>query len=269
MTHIESGVRTIQELKILPLDGLWDATSQVSQDQKMQAALSYAGCRFYDEDSRFVAEKSITIVGIGGQVLAHAKETDEEVTDRINEIRDSSRELMATSAAFSYLNRGEKSQDELYKTVTGLGHFSIAHTVSVNVVIAGISQATELELNLQRDLVHISKVTNARTSVQSRPPIVVPDERLLPFAQSLDSVTTELTKAARKKNNPDELEMINGFFPVNKATLLMLSGDLSNFRKVVAIRDDKGKEKELRDVADVLKSQLRLLWPEIYKDKEK
>jgi thymidylate synthase ThyX len=64
------------------------------------------------------------------------------------------------------------------------------------------------------------------------------------------------------------MELVNGLFPVNKATILMLSGDLSNFRRLVSLKDDKGKEQELRSVALGLYQQLGLVWPEIIKDKE-
>lgn len=269
MTSVESGVRVINGVNVLPLDGLWETVSNVSNVNKMKAALKYAGCSFYDDEDQFVASKSISLVGISGQPLAHAAETDEKISDRLAQFTEGTREMMATSAAFSYLNSGEKSQEDLYKIVTHLGHFSIGHSVGVNIIVAGISEGAELELNLQRDLVHISKVTNTRTHVQTRPPIVVPDERYLTLARSIESSTAQLMESARDFSDPDELEVINGFSPVNKATLLMLSGDLSNFRKVAQMRNDRGKEKELRDIADIIKEQLSNLWPEIYNDKEK
>lgn len=268
MNSIESGVRTINDIEVLALDGLWEATMSVPREEKLKAALGYAGCAFYDEENRFVKSKSVTVAGIGGQPLAYAADSDAVIAERINRLTEGGREMMSTSAFFSYLNSGEKSQAELYDTVTNIGHLSIAHTVSVNIIVAGISEGAELELNLQRDLLHISKVTNARTNIQTRPPIVVTEQRLLPMARLIEQTTTDLTSAAREFNDPDELEMLNGFFPVNKATLLMLSGDLSNFRKVAKIRDDRGKEKELRDVADTLHTQLSRLWPEIYNEKE-
>jgi thymidylate synthase ThyX len=269
MSSVESGLRAINGVNVLPLDGLWEAVSTTPNEEKIKTALGYAGCTFYDEDNRFVESNSISIVGIGGQPLAHTAESDEVIANRINQLTGGTREMMASSASLSYLNNGEKSQPDLYDTVTGLGHFSIAHTVSANIMIAGISEGAELELNLQRDLLHISKVTNARTNIQTRPPIVVPDKRLLALARSIEESTASFTNAAREYNDPDELEILNGFFPINKATLLMLSGDLSNFRKVVQLRDDRGKEKELRDVADKINTQLSTLWPEIFNDKEK
>lgn len=269
MTSIESGVRVISGVKVLPLDGLWETVSGVQNESKMKAALKYAGATFYDDEEQFVASKSISLVGIGGQPLAHASESDETISDRLTQFTMGTREMMATSAAFSYLNSGEKSPAELYSTVTQLGHFSVAHSVGVNIIVAGITQGAELELNLQRDLLHISKVTNTRTNVQTRPPIVVPNERYLALARSIESSSAQLVESAREFGDPDELEALNGFSPVNKATALMLSGDLSNFRKVAQLRDDRGKERELRDIADIINEQLSILWPEIYNDKEK
>ncbi len=261
-------MRTLDGISVVPLDGLWEAVGKAKPEDKMRAALGYAGCRFYDEDRHFVAEPSVAFVGLGGAPAAHESDSGEQILDRIQKFVAGSRELMASSASFSYLNSGEKSQKALYDTVTNLGHFSIAHTVSVNLLVAGISEGAEMELSLQRDIVHISKVTNARTNIQTRPSIVVRDEKYLELAKAVQDATIAARLEHGTAANADEAEIVNSMFPVNKATLLMLSGDVSNLRKLTALRNDRGKEKELRDVADRLNNQLRLLWPEIYEIKE-
>lgn len=264
----ESGLRTLDGVRVIPLDGLWEAVGEAKPEDKMRAALGYAGCRFYDEDRQFVAEPSVAFVGLGGIPVAHEHDSDEQIQSRMQQFVAGSRELMAGSASFSYLNNGEKSQEKLYDTVTNLGHFSVAHTVSVNILVAGISEGAEMELSLQRDIVHISKVTNARTSVQARPSIVVRDEKYLELAKAVQGATSAARLEHGTVTTADDAEIVNSMFPVNKATMLMISSDLSDLRKLVALRNDRGKEKELRDLADRLNDQLRLLWPEIYEIKE-
>ena len=261
------GIRTIEGVNILPLDGLWHHLDSVPPESKISAALSYAGCDFHDEEMRLVTGHTVSLAGIGGVPVARETDSEEEIRDKLHDNVDGSRFLMGSSAAFSYLNRGEKSIDDLYTSVTKLGHFSIAHAVQVNLVLAGISEGAELELSLQRDLIHISKLTNARTVVQNRPPIVVPDGVDPTLIQSLYTHTSEVASSLRQTGDADSLEYANGLFPVNKATILMISGDLSNLRKVAALREDAGKEKELRAVATSIFELLNTIWPEIITNK--
>ncbi len=263
-----SGLRTIEGVNILPMDGLWNSLEGVAADKKISAALEYAGCEFYDDDRVFVASNIVAITGIGGLPVAHEADSNEVIKTRLHASIEGSRETMGTAAGFSYLNKSEKSIGELYDLVTSLGHFSIAHTVQLNIIIAGISEGAELELSLQRDLVHLSKLTNARTPVQNQPPMVVPSQEAADKVSALYRHISQVAGSIRTDTSGDTLEFANSMYPVNKATLLMLSGDLSNFRKLTQLRNDTGKERELREIANGLYEQLGLLWPEIIKDKE-
>lgn len=260
-----SGLRNINGINVLPLDGVWRYVGEVPADEKISSFLEYSGCGFHDSRRKFVAKHAIALAGIGGLPVAYEQDTDDEIRLRINDRLAESRLMMGSAAAFSYLNVGEKSIQQLYDAVTKLGHFSIAHAVQANFVIAGISEAAELELSLQRDIVHLSKLTNARTKVQNQPPIVVRDPKHLPVVQRLYEEVIRSTNELRTDGNGDTLELVNGLFPVNKATALMISGDLSGLRKLALLRDDNGKERELRDIADNLYGQLAILWPEIIK----
>jgi hypothetical protein len=263
-----SGLRELDGLTVLPLDGLWDSISAAPVEEKLSVGLEYSGCEFYDTEKKFLKNFTVSLAGLGGTPVAYETDSDNEITERIEGFVAGSRRLMGSAAAFSYLNSGEKPIDGLYNQVALLGHFSVAHTVQANFVIAGITEATEVELSLQRDIVHLSKLTNTRTRIQNSPPIAVRNPDDLPNAQRLHG---EISKLRAKYDNDvtaDTLEIINGFYPVNKATILMLSGDLSNLRKLTLLRDDKGKERELREVADGLREQLLNLWPELFKGKE-
>jgi hypothetical protein len=265
---MSSGIRNIDGVQVLPLDGLWQNLDGLPAEEKLVGALEYAGCNFLDEEQRFVAGHVISLAGFGGVPIAHQIDADSEIKEKLDELVTGTREMMGSSAAFSYLNVGERDINDLYDKVTSLGHISIAHTVYLNFVVAGISEGAELELNLQRDIVHISKVTNARTKVQNSPPLVVRDPenvaKMSDFYERVRALAAEL----RTDETGDTLELANSVFPINKATILMISGDLSNLRKFALIREDEGKERELRDVANGLYEQLRLLWPEIVTEKE-
>lgn len=260
-----SGLRTINGVSTVSLEGLWEHVSTLEPQRKLSGALEYAGCEFFDEEQHFVKGNRVSLVGLGGVPISRPDDRPSVIQDRLESFVDSTRSMMASSAAFSYLNSGNKELPQLYRRVADLGHFSVAHTVYVNLLVAGITEATEVELSLQRDIVHISKLTNTRTTIQSTPPVVVADEKQLAAAKVIRATTQEATDKLREDgHDADSLEIINGWYPVNKATILMLSGDLSNLRKLVALQHDAGKESELRSVARSIGSQLALLWPEIF-----
>jgi hypothetical protein len=263
-----SGLRHIEGVTTLPLDGLWSSLANVPVEDKLSAALEYAGCEFYDDERKFLRNFTVSLVGVGGSPVAYEKDSDETIKERMDGFVQGSHSLMGAAAAFSYLNSGEKAIDSLYEQVISLGHFSVAHTVQANFIVAGITEATEVELSLQRDIVHLSKLTNTRTRIQNSPPIAVRNPDDLPGVRRVQAEINKLRAEYDENASADTLEIINGFYPVNKATILMLSGDLSNMRKLIQLRDDKGKERELREVANDLRDQLLTLWPELFKDKE-
>lgn len=59
------------------------------------------------------------------------------------------------------------------------------------------------------------------------------------------------------------MELANGYFPTNKATLMMISGDVSSLIKLISLKDDSDKEVELRNILESLHDQLKHLMPEI------
>lgn len=263
-----SGVRNVDGHTVLALDGLWSNATASRAEEKLSAVLEYAGCDFYDSHRQFVGNFTVSLAGLGGCPVANEIDSDQTIRNRITDFVAGSKTVMGSAAAFSYLNSGEKSIDTLYDRVTTLGHFSVAHTVQVSFVVAGITEATELELSLQRDIVHLSKLTNTRTKIQNSPPIAVRNRDDLADVKRICAEINKLRGHYGADVSSDTLEVINGFYPVNKATILMLSADLSNFRKLTRLQYDDGKERELRNVMGELHRQLLRLWPEIFKDKE-
>lgn len=263
-----AGLRIVNGVNVLPIDGLWKTLENIPTDEKISQALEYSGCKFHDNDRKLVHGNVLALVGVGGVAIAHEVDTNSEIETNLHGVINGAREMMGSAAAFSYLNSSERSIESLYKKVTSSGHLSITHTVQLNFILAGISEGTELELNLQRDLIHISKLTNTRTKVQNMPPIVVPNPENAKRTMALYQQINEVAAGFRTDESGDTLEFANSMYPINKATILMLSGDLSNLKKLAQIRNDAGKERELRGVAYSLYEQLSVLWPEIFKDKE-
>jgi hypothetical protein len=259
------GIITAEGVNVTPLDSMWDAVAQVPARQRVREALDYTGVQFFDEDRNFVDadSMSVSLVALGGVMLAHMGDTELQVADRLRSGVAGSREVMGSSANFSYLSG--KSPEAAFQQVVDLGHFSVAHTVTANILVAGISEAAELELSLQRDLVHLSKLTNARTMVQDFPPIVVHDAADVPLIRPVYNAIVEAAVALRHAHpGKDGRELANTIFPTSKATLLMISGTLRNINKLTDFKDDDGKEYEFRNLARKIRSTMGVLWPEIF-----
>lgn len=100
-------------------------------------------------------------------------------------IRKSLRNQMGMTAMFSYLNRRAVPAEEMWEVVAGLGHFSVGHAAHLSFVLVGHSCAVENEINSQRDVVHLGRLTVARTRAQKDPPLVVQLPELLPAYKEL------------------------------------------------------------------------------------
>lgn len=161
------------------------------------------------------------------------------------------------------------------KIVGDHGHFSVAHTTSISILVAGLSCAVENEFNSQRDLVHASRITEARTQVQDSPPLVVPDERLIPAYEaimrtideermsisSLESSASETDAAANYRNIREALNLM---MPASKATAIQLTGTLRNFQKLLDAQFDEGKEAEYRQILSYIRTPLNYYWPLLF-----
>ncbi len=160
----------------------------------------------------------------------------------------------------SYLNPERRSPAAMFDLLVSRGEFSVAHGVSVNVLVAGVSVGVENEFNSQRDLVHLARVTVARTRAQADPPIVVRDPALLAsHRRILDAVRAE--RAALSGTGADFQENANLMFPAAKATAFLMTASLRNLQRLLTGIDDRGKEAEYRDVLARLRDLLGSIWP--------
>lgn len=255
-----------QPVKVIDQDAVWSQLRDLPTSQKVRGFLNAAGCEFWDEDCRFVRESSVALAGLGGLPAARSGESEESVAARIGSFLAGSRATMETSAAFSYLNSGNLAPGELYERVAQLGHLSVAHTVTVSLIVAGVSINTEVETSTQRDLVHLSRITVGRTAIQAEPAIVASTEESYKLASAIYDATRKILDGHRPaKPTKDDYELLNNFYPVNKATAFMLTGTLRNFAKLTDQIGDSGKEREYRAMLSKVLAVLQPLWPELFK----
>lgn len=264
-------VRHIDGLAVISPDLFMDCLRDMPTNEKLVGALALAGCRSWDEEGRYIKDAEVALIGVGGVPFDERGLTDAEVQERIQHVVGRARTTMELSAAFSYLNSGNLEPGRLYERVVDLGHLSIAHTVTANILVAGTSVAAENEFNSQRDVVHASRLTVARTAVQERPPVLVETADKLDSArvvvEAVDQVAAAMSAPpldASRQARMDFQERRNNLYPASKASLFMLSGSLRDYAKLVPQKDDPGKEKEYRTVLGKLQGQLGKLWPELF-----
>lgn len=230
---------------------------------RLSCLMDLAGCCFYDDAQRLVAAPAAKIYAVGGlPVTALAKHG--VTPDMVSELTG---QTMGVSASFSYLSLVSGDTTATYEKVVGEhGHTSVAHTSSVSILVAGVSCAVENEFNSQRDLVHLSRVTEARTAIQSRPPVVVPTPDLAAsYARILAFIDQEREAIEVSKGDRDRLEALNLMYPAGKATAFMVTGSLRSFQRLLTAEDDWGKEAEYRQALGLIRQPLAVFWPLLFK----
>ena len=234
---------------------------------RMSQLLHDAGCAFHGSGRRLVAGPSARIVAIGGLPIGSlaARGVPPE------EAAWMTRQGMGALGSMSYLSMPGDGPGEAYGEIAvGHGHLSVAHGASASILLAGVTTACEVEWACQRDLVHLARVTVARTSVQSAPPVVVPHPALADaFATLLaacDAARAEIEALAPGTGLParDALEAMNLAYPAAKATAFVVTGSLRDLGKVLAAETDPGKEREFRASLATVRRPLAAFWPELF-----
>lgn len=179
----------------------------------------------------------------------------------IEELKELLYETVGMSSFMSYLNPKNKSLNEIANTTLKMGHYSVLHTVNISVLICGITSGVEHELSSQRDIMHLSRLTVAKTKSQNNPCIVLKDKRHLKLYNEVLYATQTIMNSNPVENN----EVRNLLFPSAKASAIMLTGSVKNFMKLIALKDAGGKEDELIDILTNLENLLSAVFPEVFK----
>lgn len=259
----------------ISLGHVFDTLMNVPNEELLEEFLDITGVAWYEPagpaDSRFVKDFAVKIAALGGipfvrmaDGLALANAPHQPFS--LNGYRSAIRSMMAYSGMMSYLNSGRLSVDEICDAMDLKGHGSVAHTVQVSLLVSGVSTAVENEFNSQRDLVHLSRITVARTSIQSSPPIVVRDPATLDAYRRVAMVAFA-ERALMSGKGRDFQETANQLFPAAKATAFIMTGTLRNLFKLTSSMSDDGKEREFRDVLARVDGLLKdLIGPEAGKE---
>jgi len=268
-------------LRVLDQVDWWEAAREVITAQKLKALLQSGGAKFYDAENYFVKTPMVALVAVGGLPLSFSDSSlqlrlgELRVPVTLENLRSALRSQMGMTAMFSYLNRKGHEPEEMWKVVAELGHFSVGHTAHLSFVLVGHSCAVENEFNSQRDVVHLGRLTVARTRSQKDPPLVVQRPELLPvFKEIRNQVKAAILSrvADREKMESKDIsiqdwqEALYVGWPAAKAHVAVLTGSLRNLQKLVASIDDEGKETEYRALLWQIATACHLLLPDMFED---
>lgn len=262
----------VEGVPCLDLSRFWSAVQGVAPGKRLRVLLAEAGVAFHDAERDLVQGPSAALVAVGGLPLRWHGERwslgalapDRELLARV---REAQRQAMGHAAALTYLNPRDTAPEVLLDGVLARGHASVAHVASVTLLLAGLSTAVENELNGQRDLVHLARLTEARTAAQVDPPVCVLDARDIPLYRAvLGHARATLASLPDDARAPaDRHESRNLALPAAKATLVLVTGSLRAFQKLVGAIDDEGRELEYRRCLAALNDVLHPLHPDLFR----
>jgi hypothetical protein len=196
---------------------------------------------FHDQEKELMAGSVVGLVAIGGiPITIKDGKTwlhGQEITP--DQIKHQLMQTVGMSSFMSYLNPKNKTLEEMAQTTIDINHLSVLHTISFSILMAGISSGVEHELSSQRDIVHLSRLTVAKTKAQDSPCLVLRDRRHVDAYKKVLAFTKTMT------SDIEDSETRNLLFPSAKASAVIITGTLKNLLKLVALKDAGGKEAEL------------------------
>ncbi len=266
--------KDINGIRFFDTIAIFDSIAQSENINKLSSLMKNTGVSFYDENYCFIKKPSVGLIGLGGLAFnlssedskIRVKNTNAAFTT--NEISKIFEPLQASGGFMSYLNTGNLTPPEMIEIMHTSNHLSTLHMSYINIGIFGISSLVENEFNCQRDLIHLARITEARASVQDRPPISV----LYPEFYDSYKKVYDLSYSLRSKiasNNlskKDMLESVNAMYPASKATALIISGSLRNIRKLTDLLGDNGKEEEMKRILAMINDFCHQLWPQFFNE---
>lgn len=238
----------------LCLHDAFGALKGVPPEDRLDALLRAAGCPFHEPG--LVAGPVVRCVGVGGLPVTRADPLElGGIPFSPEAVAAAFTQTQGLGAMLTYLNPRDRSPGELATVLARHGHGSTRHMCSVNIAIFGLTSAVEHEFATQRDLVHLARLTVARTSAQRRPPVVVLDPDHLPAYRAVRRATLERIQTLPRDTRDDD-ESLNALLPAAKASVLVLSGTLRNLDKLTEHARDDGKEREYRQILHLVRACL-------------
>lgn len=234
------------------------ASLKVPAYKKLGFMYERMGGLFHDEPKRILKGAQVAIVGVGGLPVQVIDDKYAIIGHKhtLLEIKEELYKMAGLSAGMSYANPYNKTLNELADKTLSLGHTSILHTLNLNILIVGLTIGVEHEFSSQRDMVHLSRLTVAKTAAQKQPCLVLRDEKYIDiYSEILNNTDSRLKDLDESK----DWETINLLYPTAKASTLMISGTFKNILKLVALKDSDGKEDEFIDVLEKIDSAISWL----------
>lgn len=176
-------------------------TKGIASEYKLQYIYDAMEGEYHDEEHNIIKKPVSAIVALGsfpvevgsiessegvGQNFAHNQSfvTHQTKTLKmlgkavsIDEVKSYLARTIGASAFMSYLNPKNASLENLAQKTLSLEHYSVLHTVQVSLLVCGLSCGVEHELSSQRDIVHLSRLTVAKTQAQQIPLLVLPESK--------------------------------------------------------------------------------------------
>jgi len=234
----------------------------LKNNEKLAYIHAAIGGKFHDDDQEIMTGSAAAIVAIGGFPIeldldGHLSFFGQAVT--VNEMKEKLYQTVGLSSFMSYLNPKNKSLNEIADTTIGLGHYSVLHQIQLSVLLTGISIGVEHEFSTQRDIVHLSRITVAKTKAQNSPCLVLRNPQYLEVYKQV----LKQTKDIIKKSSIDDHETRNLLFPAAKASGLVITGSLRNLLKLTELKNAGGKEDEFVEALTKIEQLVKELFPEI------
>ena len=236
-----------------------------------------AGVEFWDAANTIVKKPVVGISAIGGfSISLEGDLPPEEINLRMGmmnvgplpifAIVNGLRDTMGMQSSHTFMNPNSKSARELYDTTVKFGHASIAHAAALGIVILGLSHKAELELDVQRDLVHLARETSARSICQDEPTLVAMTEKGAEVSATiLRNITAQLNELKKEGNALDWREERNSLYPLSAAASLGINATVRNLMKLLYDIKSDGKELEYRNILALINDSLHGLFPELFK----
>lgn len=245
----------------ISLDYLFSQLINIPTELKLKAFLELSWVVFFDEEKNFIKSPSARICWFGWAWFTYheweVKIWDSNLT--VDWFIKEAKKMRAYWWYMSYLNSSNKTTNEMIDILDRHGHFSTQHMIFINILISWISTSVENEFNSQRDIIHLSRITEARTKIQNDPPYVVLNEKLLPlYATIKNAIKNETKWSDFTINNSDDLEALNLIHSSAKGTAIILSWSVKNFKKLTSMKNDNWKEIEFRRSLEMIDNLVSL-----------
>ncbi|MDR3478594.1 MAG: nucleoside monophosphate kinase [Gammaproteobacteria bacterium] len=268
--------RKIDGITFIDITLLEKAVEAIPAKDKLRQKMIRSGVEFWDSDKTIVKKPVVAISTIGsflvslentppGMIrLRMGNVTTEPFT--LENIREGLRNTMGAQSFHTYMNPQGKTARALYDVTVKHGHFSVAHADTLGIYALGISHKAELELDVQRDLVHLARETSARTSAQDDPTLVAMTQTGATASKFIRQQIVDVLKTFSSSGNvQDWREERNSLFPLSGTVSIGINGSIRNLSKLVADIAGSGKELEYRNILALLNDSLYGFFPEMFK----